>query len=138
NAWCYGDPGVAATCWAAAERIGEPVDEWRDLALAAAARPEADCLVEGAGLCHGAYGLAHLFNRCFQASGDARFADASRRWFAHGLAIPLPREHDLMLGKSGIGLALLAALGDEEPGWDRLLACDIPPMDHAAGGSDSV
>jgi hypothetical protein len=138
NAWCYGDPGVAVACWGAAARIGEPVDEWRELALVAAARPEGDCLVDSAGLCHGAFGLSHLFNRCFQATGDGRFADASRRWFAHGLAMPLPREHDLMLGTTGIGLALLAALGDEEPGWDRMLACDLPPMDHAAGESDSV
>jgi hypothetical protein len=30
-------------------------------------------------------------------------------------------------GTTGVALALLAALLDEEPGWDRLLLCDIPP-----------
>ena len=143
SAWCYGDPGVATATWAAAARIGAPIEPWRTLALACA-RGEAAGIVD-ASLCHGAFGLAHLFNRCFQASGDLEFRNAARSWIERGLAMRRPGEGvggflahmkkdanpwvvtDAFLeGAAGIGLVLLAALGDTEPNWDRLLACDLP------------
>ena len=40
-----------------------------------------------AGLCHGAAGLAHLYNRMFQASRDERFAAAARCWFQRTLEL---------------------------------------------------
>ncbi len=148
-AWCYGDPGISAALWSAAARCGVPTDEWRALAATCATRAVERCGVEDAGLCHGAIGLAHLFNRFYQASRDPLFLEASLTWFERGLAMRRPgagiggfltRAWDpdtgewrwepaagLLEGAAGIGLALLAALGDEEPGWDRLLLCDIPP-----------
>lgn len=128
SAWCYGDPGIAVAGWNTAVCTGVPIDEWHALALEIAARSDADARVEGAGLCHGAIGLAHLFNRCFQASGDPRLRDAARRWFATGLAMPHDVSADLIIGAPGIGLALLAATSAVEPAWDRLLGCDIPPV----------
>ena len=151
TAWCYGDPGVAIAMWSAAVRTGTDPAEWRELALEAAARPAAQCGVEDAGLCHGAVGLAHLCNRFFQASGDERFRRASLAWFEQALAMRRPGEGiggftvprwidvargqppvreaaaDFLEGGIGIGLALLAGLAAEEPGWDRLLLCDLPP-----------
>jgi hypothetical protein len=151
TAWCYGDPGIAAALWSAAVRTGADPAEWRALALEAAARPAELCGASEPGLCHGAAGLAHLYNRCFQASGDERFRRAARDWFARALAMrranegiagftaSLPRAPgidetlvpqaapDFLEGAAGVGLALLAALGGDEPGWDRLLLCDIPP-----------
>ena len=145
NAWCYGDPGVAVSSWNAAIHCGAPTERWRRIASVAAERM-GDVVVPG--LCHGAIGLAHLFNRCFQSSRDPAFRDASRRWFAYGLEMRRPGHGiagfvvqrrssdgtdrwvgcaDFIEGAIGTGLALLAALGDEEPGWDRLLACDLPP-----------
>ena len=156
NAWCYGDPGVAVSAWNAAIRCGAPTERWRRIASFAAERM-GDVAVPG--LCHGAIGLAHLFNRCFQSSHDLAFRDASRRWFACGLEMRRPGHGiagfvvqrrsaddterwvgcaDLIEGTTGIGLALLAALGDEEPRWDRLLACDLQPMRRAGVESDSV
>jgi len=132
-AWCYGDPGIAVALWAAALRIGAPADDWHRLALECAARPSTLSDVADPHLCHGAIGLAHLFNRCYQASGDTRFRDASRTWFAHGLAMPptaaplSATSDDILEGEAGVGLALLAAIRDDEPGWDRLLAADLPP-----------
>ena len=40
--------------------------------------------------------------------------------------IAAPPSQLLLLGVTGIGLALSAALGDVEPAWDVLLACDLP------------
>lgn len=146
-AWCYGDPGVAATLLYAARAVGRK--EWEDMALATAAHaaraaPE-DTGVQGLGLCHGALGLAHLYNRLYQASGDELFADAARLWYRLGLEIRAPEggiegrmagqdwqslwaaDAGFLTGAAGVGLALLAAVTPVEPEWDRLLLVAIPP-----------
>ncbi len=64
-AWCYGDPGIAASLMAAAGAAGRP-DWYRvavDVACRAAARDLALAGVKDSGICHGAAGLAHIFNR---------------------------------------------------------------------------
>jgi hypothetical protein len=149
-AWCYGDPGVAAALLGAARCVGEPSWEHEALAIAhrAARRPPGESGVVDAGLCHGAAGLAHLFNRLFQARGDPRLAEAARFWFQSTLARRQPgrgvggylawkpgdggaqiwvAEPGLLTGAAGIALALLAATTAVEPAWDRLLLVAIPP-----------
>lgn len=133
-AWCYGDPGVAATLLYAARAVGRK--EWEDMALAiaahaASAAPE-DAGVQGMGLCHGALGLAHLYNRIYQAGGGELFADAARLWYRLGLEMHKPEsgleaDAGFLTGAAGIGLALLAAVTSVEPEWDRLLLVAIPP-----------
>jgi lantibiotic biosynthesis protein len=118
TAWCYGDPGIAAALWRVSPELA------RETALAAAAR--AECSVGDAGLCHGAAGLAHLYNRFYQATGEALLRDAACDWFARTLAMQHARRgHGLLEGTIGIGLALLAAISGIEPGWDRMLLCDL-------------
>jgi hypothetical protein len=151
TAWCYGDPGLALALWSAAARTGGAVEPWRALAAESAARPEALCGVRDPGLCHGSIGLAHLYNRAYQASGDPAFRAAARTWFEHGLAQRVPGagvagfrtywvdpitgapgwrdSRDFLEGACGIGLALLAGVTAEEPRWDRLLVCDVPPRE---------
>jgi NADPH-dependent ferric siderophore reductase len=56
----------------------------------------------------------------YQATGDARFAHAARRWADHALSgdgVGL----GLLMGSAGVGLALLAMLTDIPPAWDRAL-----------------
>jgi hypothetical protein len=86
-AWCYGDPGVAAALLVAAQAVGEKSRERQalEIALHAAARPPEQARVVDAGLCHGAAGLGHLFNRMFQATGEKRLAEAARFWFQRTL-----------------------------------------------------
>lgn len=149
TAWCYGDPGIAIAMWSAAVRTGADAAEWRELALASVLRPPELCGVVDAGVCHGAAGLAHLANRFFQASGDERFRQAARAWCERALAMRRPGEGiggftmwrprpagdatpvhqpdpDFLDGVIGVALALLAGLGGDEPGWDRLILCDLP------------
>ena len=142
-AWCYGDPGVAATLLYAARAVG--MKEWEDMALAiaahaASAAPE-DAGVQGMGLCHGAFGLAHLYNRIYQAGGDELFADAARLWYRLGLEARVAGQDwpsvwgadvGFLTGAAGIGLALLAAVTPVEPEWDRLLLVAIPPWEQRA------
>src|SRR5690349_23467979 len=89
SAWCYGDPGVAVALMLAAHDVGEP--DWAavatGLALRAAARPAGQAGVTDAGLCHGSAGLAHLFNRLYQMTGEQALADAARFWIERTLAL---------------------------------------------------
>jgi hypothetical protein len=151
SSWCYGDPGVAVALLGAARSVGEPA--WEERALAAAlratTRPPDRTRVFDAGLCVGAAGLGHLFNRLFQATGEPRLAERSRFWFGRALDMRRPGRgiagfaafiHDdndeetwvndpgILQGAAGIALALLAAATPLEPAWDRMMLADIPPI----------
>jgi len=143
-AWCYGDLGIAAALLVAARGAGEL--DWErtaiELARSTAALPDADSGVADAGLCHGAAGNGHLFNRLFQTTGDPIFGSAARSWFERALAmkrsgegiggfpalVPNARlervwhaDPSFLTGAAGVGLALLAAATNIEPAWDRVL-----------------
>jgi hypothetical protein len=149
-AWCYGDLGIAAALLAAARATGDPRLEAAALAIArhTAARAVEGSGVQDVGLCHGAAGVGHLFNRLYQASGDPALGAAARTWFAEALARRgsagfggfqawLPTSADgwedlgwlddpgFLTGSVGIGLALLAATSAVEPEWDRVLLTAI-------------
>jgi lantibiotic modifying enzyme len=154
--WCYGDLGIAAALLSAARHAREPSWEREALRIArhAARRPVAGSDVLDAGICHGAAGNGHLFNRLYQATGDTLFLDAARGWFERALAMrrpgqgvagylalrseyrPLPPGHPgywdgdpgFLKGAAGIGLALLAATTSVCPEWDRILLAPIPPQ----------
>ncbi|HXU34620.1 MAG TPA: lanthionine synthetase C family protein [Thermoanaerobaculia bacterium] len=145
-AWCYGDSGVASTLLAAASSLDEP--SWREAALkiarhAATRRPETANVNDGC-LCHGAAGVAHMFNRMFQVSGEEVLREAAITWFrrlldlrekeigiggfrawtAAGKSDGVYKHEDrigFLTGASGIGLALLAAISSQPPGWDRAM-----------------
>jgi len=148
TAWCYGDPGVILSLWDAASRSGAPTDELRELAVTVLSRSPELAAVRDAPLCHGASGLAHIANRMFHATGDARFRDLARGWYEHALAMQRPSggiggfyayhppmdgtdrdpwvsEPELLDGVVGIGLALAAAITAMEPEWDRKMLCDV-------------
>lgn len=141
-AWCYGDPGVAATLLVAARGASEPKWEREAVALAcrAAERPDAETGIDDAGFCHGTAGLAHIFNRIYQATGEPKLGRAARHWLERTLEFCRsaqgngglwvkgtedPRDGgwsgiDLMTGATGIALVLLAAATPIQPIWDRM------------------
>jgi lantibiotic modifying enzyme len=159
-AWCYGDLGIATSLLLAARLAGE--QGWEEAALdvarATAARGFAASGVVDAGLCHGAAGVAHLYNRLYQASCDPLLEEAAVRWVEQTLAMRRPGEGvagfqawlpgpkaaadgsaDLrwtpdpgfLTGAAGVGLALLAATTPVEPAWDRVLLASVPPRPAA-------
>ena len=107
------------------------------IARRAARRKFEDTGVVDAGLCHGAAGLGHIFNRLFQASGEEVFRDAARSWFGRTLNFRRANagfggflvyrvtevadepsweaEPGILEGAAGIALALLAASTSIEP-----------------------
>jgi lantibiotic modifying enzyme len=142
SAWCYGDPGAAAALVAATTALGDAalLARARALAYLAVTRPEHECQVIAAGICHGAAGLALIFHQLYYATGDVIFARASRRWYeatlnyarddidggfasAYVTASGMEWRKDLSLvgGAAGIGLALLAALTPIAPRWITML-----------------
>jgi lantibiotic biosynthesis protein len=148
-AWCYGDPGVAVAMLSAGLAVGDTrwTKEAMHVAAACADRPRSRAGVNDAGLCHGAAGLAHIFNRLFQLTGEDRLGDAAREWFSYTLECRTdkgyggfqnyrpagsdgdPSWHDdagFLTGSAGIGLGLLAGCTSVPPDWDRLLLIAPP------------
>jgi len=148
-AWCYGDLGIAVALLMAARGAGEPAweREARRIAIDAASRDPGLSRVKDAGICHGAAGVGHLFNRLFQATGDEQLAAAARYWFLQVFALHRPgtgvagfsnfgrndgngarwaEDPGFLTGAAGIALALLAAASPVPPEWDRLLLASPP------------
>ncbi len=148
-AWCYGDPGVAVALLSAGRCLGEPAWERSavEIAVASARRPPGHAGVVDACLCHGSAGLAHLFDRLHQATGEEPLLEAARRWYRATLDARRPGagiagfetsagdpdrpervvDPGFLTGAAGIALALLSASRPIEPAWDRLLLAEVPP-----------
>jgi lantibiotic modifying enzyme len=144
-AWCYGDPGIAAALLTAARGVGDA--DWEQaavaLALRAAERPPSETGVVNACFCHGAAGLAHLYNRMYQATGEPKLGQAAVYWLERTLGFyRLARDTrgswvkgswdpdqpelwtwtgiELVDGVVGVALVLLAAATSVAPTWDRM------------------
>ena len=151
QSWCDGAPGMAAALMVAAHRTG--YRPWRDsaidLAVRAADTPLDQCLIADHSLCQGAAGVAHLYNRMYQATGHEGLREGARTWFRRlldmrhdtsgvgGFLAYLPRrshgdpwvaDAGLMTGAAGAALAMLAATSDVEPNWDRMMLVSVPPV----------
>lgn len=149
-AWCYGDLGGAIALLFAARRVAQT--DWEELALRILRRA-AQCRgkaagVKDAGLCHGAAGNAHLFNRLYQATSEACFQDAARDWYvrlfdyyrpelglggfpafqqrADGTVGWMPST-GFLSGAAGVGLSLLAATSTVQPAWDECMLVSLSP-----------
>ncbi len=148
SAWCYGDPGIAAALLTAAQGAGVP--DWGQAAVAlacrAAERPASETGVVNACFCHGAAGLAHLYNRMYQATGEPTLGRAATYWLDRTLDFyHQARDRgdgwvqgrwdqqpwtwtgvDLVEGAAGVALVLLAATTSVEPIWDRMFLVSGP------------
>ncbi len=147
--WCYGDLGLSVAWLIAARGAGNPAWEAEALEVArlCTRRPPPEGAADAC-LCHGFAGNAHLYNRLWQATGEAVFAEAARAWMEVALRFRKPGEgiagfraympgltgredpwedaKGLLEGATGVGLALAAALDPVVPAWDRMLLVDIP------------
>src|SRR6202158_3339279 len=135
--WCVGDLGIAASLLMAARGASERAweTEARRIALAAATRTLES--PDGPGLCYGAAGVGHVFNRLYQATGEMELGKAANFWFHRALDLREPGlgiagfrvalggdwadEPGFLRGATGVGLALLAAVSQVDPAWDRVL-----------------
>ncbi len=142
-AWCYGDMGIAASLWQVGHITGN--NEWRDKAeeilLYSVNRKDVmKELVRDSGLCHGASGLAHMFQRMYNYTQRIEFKEAAEYWInvmlefsnskdgVAGFKAYRPansegntKETGMLEGAAGIGLNLISAMSEIEPKWDATL-----------------
>lgn len=132
-AWCYGDIGIIFLLYKAAALCDEPAwkNEADDIASFILARTtESSTLVTDSHFCHGAAGLAHIYQKLFILTGQLRFKEGADHWMNmtfEYLDTEMKNDHykgregDLLNGLAGIGMVLLSRLSQKELAWDRLL-----------------
>jgi lantibiotic modifying enzyme len=142
-AWCYGDLGISTALWQAAQSAGNK--DWEkiavDVLLDSTARKDLkENTVLDAGLCHGAAGIMHIYNRAYHYTGIDIFKELALYWADQTLKFAAYKdgyagykawrtekyggwtpEAGFLEGISGIGLALISLISNIEPKWDRAL-----------------
>jgi lantibiotic modifying enzyme len=141
-AWCYGDLGVASAFYLAGEKLG--YKPWKDIALltihkSTLRREFADTTIRDSAICHGSAGVAHMYRRFAEATGNPLFHSTAGYWLTDTLrrarpeteanvflqvtsaaADPYTPSLSLLEGEASIGMVLLTALGAPAH-WDRFL-----------------
>lgn len=142
-AWCYGDLGIASAFWQTGKNNNNV--EWKQEAInimlhAAKRLNTKENLIMDAGICHGAAGVAHIFNRFYKETSIREFDEARWYWLDQTLQMAKPNsglagyqawdykngwqnEYGLLEGIAGIGLVLMGFLTDDvqELDWDKCL-----------------
>ena len=142
-AWCYGDLGVAISLWRAGTVTKDKEVENTAIQLleyAASRRDVEETRIVDAGLCHGAFGVMHIFDYMFKETGISLFKEAADYWIDYGLTIDnhqggsagymkwrggdtptYEKENSVLEGIAGIGLAMLSYLDSEKSDWNQCL-----------------
>jgi lantibiotic modifying enzyme len=142
-AWCYGDLGIGTSLWHTARSVGNK--EWEkiagDVLLDSTSRRDIQQnAVIDAGLCHGAAGIMHIYNRAYHYTGNEVFKETALYWAEQTLKLAKfddgyagykawhtekyggwQPEAGFLEGVTGIGLAFISMISDVEPAWDRSL-----------------
>ncbi|RYE24674.1 MAG: hypothetical protein EOP51_06605 [Sphingobacteriales bacterium] len=144
--WCYGDMNFAIALHFAnkatpnesyVQLINEIMDFCRlkDDAQKAA--------INESSICHGAAGVAHIYNRFYNAYGGDKFKDATNTWLE--ITLQKMKKEDgkwwllntadyksqwdtatnTITGISGVGLVLLSAIAPIAPGWDEMYLLNL-------------
>ena len=142
-AWCYSDLGISMAYFKLWEITKDEMFFRRASRLArlSADRRDENTRVLCSGICHGAAGVAHMFNKIYQITKEERYKTAANYWFGvlfdkfllnanpDRLIEVVNRRYDgfeyhsdngIIEGLSGVGLALHSALSDTPPLWDKI------------------
>lgn len=139
--WCYGDLGLGFVLYQAGIVLEDKTLETFALEVlthTTGRRRNEQTLVHDAGLCHGSAGIAHMYNRLWQASQLEIFREACDYWMGETLRLAnhtdgvagykkwdgagkdWVSDFSLLEGAAGIGLVLISYLtGDCS--WDYCL-----------------
>ena len=86
-AWCYGDIGIGYTLLTASDVLDD--NSLRDEALAillkTTTRKSIETGISDIGFCHGASGLAHIFNKLYSKTKIKKFRDSANFWLTQTL-----------------------------------------------------
>lgn len=144
--WCYGDMGIAISFLHAAQATRNPAwfQEAHHIIDHLIQRPENEAPPHHDGsICHGDWGIAHIYHRLYQYRKDPALQALSARWFQYALAVTrLENEPavlnadvnsntwndqaDILNGIAGTGLVILSGLAPICTSWDEILFLDIP------------
>jgi len=144
--WCNGDLGISLALLAGGRALRESRCEERAIERAIASSAAMSCTATvDMTLCHGATGLAHLYNRMFQTTGNAALCGYAKYWLRillqnhrrsrtakddHLRATEYSRSSSLLVGSAGIGMVLLASATTLVPSWDCLLGAGAWGAEH--------
>jgi len=143
-AWCYGDLGIGLALWKVAKNLQD--NALADTALeifshAAQRKDPAETSVTDAGVCHGAFGLAKMFDKIYKETQKPLFKETAEFWIQEALQMDIhpdglagykkfyPKDthqqwkNDLCLleGVTGMGLTLIDFLSETPNNWDECL-----------------
>ena len=141
-AWCYGDLGIGLSIWRAGMSLEDKTMQQHALKIldhTTARKLPDETLVNDAGVCHGSYGNAMIYQRLFRKSGNKSFAKSFDFWMEDGLQKAIHKdgyagykqwsalekswtpELSLLEGVAGIGLVIIDYLSEEPNLWDECL-----------------
>ncbi len=140
--WCYGDLGVGLSLMLTAKVLKDDQlykKSLRILKHAAFRKTEDHSFIKDAGICHGAYGNAQVFERLYRETKEDVFKETATYWVKEGLAMARfedgyagykqwnsmklgwRKELGFLTGIAGIGLSMLFYLSDVKATWDESL-----------------
>ena len=140
-AWCYGDLGIGIRMWYASKVLND--FELKNKALvilrhsAKITKPN-KTLVRDAGICHGSFGNALIFQRMYEETNENIFKSATDFWINDGLEkasfkdghagfkqVKIGEETyksiSMLEGIAGIGLVIINYITDNNDDWDECL-----------------
>ena len=132
--WCYGDLGVAYSITFAGKKMRnrELVNIGIDIALKSSKYTKINAEINSPYFCHGAAGIAHIYNRFYHLTRENHFLDQSLYWY--DILIEMYHStnkiggyfndnenfsYGMQYGIAGIGMVLISGLSMGEPKWDR-------------------
>jgi lantibiotic modifying enzyme len=142
-AWCYGDLGVGISLWRAGTALKDTIlsENAIDVLKRSASRKDRkEAKVIDAGLCHGAYGIMHIYQYMYQETNDPVFKEAADFWIDQALDMATHEEGyagymqwkageksgwkaeiNILEGIAGIGLSIISYLAPFKTKWDECL-----------------
>ncbi len=141
-AWCHGDLGIALSLWHASKALKDTKLEKAAIDIfkkTTQRRLADDCMVIDAGVCHGSFGIAQIFNFMYMQTKMPDFREATEYWLNNGLERAFHEDGyagykcwqgaekgwmnnlSLLDGIAGIGLAILSYLSEDLSDWDECL-----------------
>lgn len=144
--WCYGDMGIAVSLIHAFNATGDIMYKQEVDRILSVIQKRDDVyrwMRDDAALCHGTWGIAHLFLRFYQYSQQPELKEQSEYWIRQSLELTRESENGVEIsakeyeeiiwtsnvsvlnGISGVGLVILGMLTDEKLSWDEVYFLDI-------------
>lgn len=141
-AWCYGDLGIGLSLLRAGKALNDTIMQAHALEILAHTTNRTlpdDTLVVDAGICHGSYGNALIFQKLGQNNSKDLFETSIDFWIMDGIQKAIfedgyagykqwngldknwTKELSLLEGVAGIGLVIIDYLSEEPNTWDECL-----------------